>query len=132
MLTDYDVINYGMPPTPVDPKRMRILADKPIPLFLGVVHGPSELFEGVCQMFTEWVPGDRDWYPKISKHHCSDLSFMQQLLDSKNRECPEWLHWENGCTLYPKLDGPLVHYGYVMHDDGYWPKCDHIEKLRPI
>ena len=111
---------------------MQILSDQPGCIFMGAALGPYELFEGMCQIFASWKPDQRDWNPnaKPPMYHCSDLSMLIQLLESKTRECPAWLQRVDGCTLYPRIDGKLVHYGYAMKLDGHWPKWNHIEKVR--
>jgi hypothetical protein len=54
------------------------------------------------------------------------------VFDKKNRECPEWLKNSNGCTVFPKITGALVHYGYLMKAAGHWPKWENIEAIRPF
>lgn len=132
LMVDYDVINYGFAPQLPDPDRMTIISDSSVPLFMGAHLGPGHLFEAVCQKFFEWVPDKRDWNANAKLFHCSDLTYMTQCLEEKCRECPPWLGRADGCTLYPKIDGQLVHYGYAMRRDGYWPKHEHIERIRPI
>lgn len=132
MMVDYDVINYGFAPQLPHKDKMFLIADRSRPLFMGSILAPGVLFQAMSDLFYEWQPDERDWNPNAKLFHCSDLIYMQQCFEAKNRPCPPWLFWENGCTVYPKIDGQLVHYGYDMRRDGHWPKHQYIEKIRPF
>lgn len=132
LLVDYDVINYSFPPQDPDPHQMRILCDTTHCLFMGAALGTRQRFEDMCQLFFDWTPDQRDWNPNATPpmYHCSDLEFLHQTLEKKTRVCPVWLKKVDGCTLYPKISGSMVHYGYAMKLDGRWPKHQWIEKVR--
>jgi len=139
LLLDYDVINYSFAPTPADPKEMRLycdLSDKQA-IHAGTMLAPASLYEGLCQLFMEWVPGPMDWNPNMKPHpahHCSDLSYFMQMVHG-TRPRPAWFTVVPGCAVYPESSwrtSPMVHYGFHMHADGYWPKYAHIEKIRPF
>lgn len=145
MMTDYDVINYGLRPEHVGelekkfqtPQFYLFANREPRDIFCGQVYGCRELFEGICQIFYSWKMDQRD-FVSTSKtyrgYHLSDLTMFQQLFDGR-REKPAWLRLVPGCALYPEYGWkytPTTHYGFAMNRDGHWPKCDHIERLRPI
>lgn len=138
MMTDYDVINYGVPPSEADPTKMIFYSDQSAgqPESTGCTLAPQSLYEGLCQLFFEWVPDKRDWNPnsKPPGLHCSDLTFVNQMFAGL-RPKPEWAQVRPGCAIFPEVTwktSPMVHYCYAMHAAGYWPKHEHIEKIRPF
>lgn len=133
MMVDYDVMNYGFAPRLPEADRMQVIADHSVPpIFMGAVLGWGKYFEAMSELFLNWVPDERDWNPNGKFHHCDDLTFLIQCFNSNNRERPPWLEYVDGCTLFPKTDGLLVHYGYEMKNSGFWPKHEFIEKIRPF
>lgn len=132
MMVDYDVINYGFGPRQPARNRVVIFSDRTQPLSMGAVLGVDRYYMMMVRLFSEWVPDKRDRSVWGEGLHCDDQTYLQQCLDRKNRKGPTWLAWENGCTRFPNTDGPLVHYGYEMRAAGLWPKCDFVEKVRPI
>lgn len=138
MMVDYDVINYYFPPCEPDPKRMLFYSDQSQGQTesTGATLAPYELYEGICQMFMEWIPDKRDWNPnaKPPQFHCSDLTFVNQCFNG-SRLKPDWMQKLPGCAVFPEptwKTSPMVHYCYSMHAAGYWPKHEHIEKIRPF
>jgi hypothetical protein len=139
MLLDYDVINYAFAPVAPDPGEMRLYCDLSIQkgIHAGAMLAPTSLYEGLCQLFVEWTPDQRDWNPNKKPapgHHCSDLSYFMQMVYGQ-RPRPDWFKMGPGCAEYPEPSwrtSPMVHYGYHMMKDGYWPKYAHIEKIRPF
>ena len=144
MLTDYDVINYGVTPENIaeleakfQTPQFYLFCNRPAhDIFCGQVYGCRELFEGMCQMFYSWQPDHRDYVKSATYegYHCSDLTMFQHLFDGRRLK-PAWLQLVPGCALYPEYgwkDTPMTHYGYAMKADGFWPKADFIPKLRPI
>jgi len=144
VMTDYDVINYKFTPKPdrvMDADKMYFLCDyEPFnTISMGVVAGARHHYEWFCNLFMNWVPHPQhDWNKKAKLFHCSDLSMLVRMFESRTHEKPEWAtkvsnvqaifepsreHWKTA---------PLVHYGFQMHHAGYWPKADWIEKLRPF
>lgn len=133
MLTDYDCINYTFAPREVDPNRMLVFENPDCPYtHMGVVQGRKEHWEEMVQRMANWVPDQRDLNPAHNMFHCADAAFLVQCLDTKLREKPEWLERAPGHTVFPNISGDIVHYGYEMKAAGYWPKADHIEKIRPL
>jgi hypothetical protein len=133
LMTDYDVINYGFPPCAPDPEKLTVICDKTGPVWCGAILGPAALFEGMCQIFYEWENNKGDWLEKEQLFHCEDQIFIRHMLMENKHPCPQWLRWYPGCSLYPKLTGPLVHYtSAAMIADKQWPKYAHVERLRPF
>lgn len=131
-LSDYDVINYGFAPRPVDNK-MLVFSDGPGPVWCGAIQAPAQLYESMSLFFYRWPVDKGDWLPEEKIFHCEDQIFLRHMLDAGTHPRPRWLHRAPGCTLYPNLNGPLVHYpSAAMKAGGHWPKHEHIEKLRPI
>lgn len=136
MLTDYDVINYGFEPRHPPADRMIIFCDDPPPtVFMGAVLGTREHFEKICKRFLEWEFKPEDTGAQANWWYYNDLMMLERLFETKHHDKPAWFVKENGCALfdYPSCrDARLVHYGYRMHDFGYWPKYQWIEKIRPF
>jgi hypothetical protein len=139
MMVDYDVINYGF--TPADActeNRMTIYADSDPPqIFTGVVMGRQHHFQEISDIFAAWVPDDHDLNlnsKTYQGHHCSDLTMMIRMFGGMQTK-PDWLVRCDGCAQFPHptwKTSKLVHYTYAMHDAGFWPKYEHIEKIRPF
>ena len=132
MLTDYDAINYNFEPREVDPHRMQVFADTSLPACMGAVLGSQKHFEEMTQRMANWVPAEPDWNTSVNGYHCSDLTLLIQYLDTGARPGPDWLIKVPGQSVFPDTTGDIVHYGYHMKAAGYWPKADHIEKIRPL
>jgi hypothetical protein len=145
MMTDYDVINYSFTPADADRAQAKyqspqliLFADRPPDkVFCGAIHGCHELFEGLSQLFFEWVPSDIDFVTTSKTYrgyHCSDLSRIQNYFEGR-RVKPDWFQLAPGCSLYTDKDWntkPMTHYGYEMKRTGHWPKYEGIPRLRPI
>lgn len=139
MMTDYDVINYGFKPYHQPMTRMTIYANSPPKgIFMGCVAGRREYFQDMANIFAAWLPDQYDLNTTsatYSGYHCSDLTMLERMFDSKTYPKPDWFERQPGCALFDYPDWKtekLVHYGYAMRAAGYWPKCDHIEKIRPF
>jgi hypothetical protein len=136
MMTDYDVINYGFPPQEIENDEMTIFKDSPPPrLFMGSVLGSPQHFTDIMELFVAAKPCELDFIPRINMHHQDDLSLLLRMFETDSISKPDWLVVKPGCGLFPHPSwqtSPLVHYGYMMREAGYWPKCDHIEKIRPF
>jgi hypothetical protein len=138
MMVDYDVINYGFNTVAPDPAKLIFYCDRSEgqQMSTGCVNGPKELYEGICQLFMEWTPDERDWNKSATydNYHCSDLTFACQMFQGK-RPRPDWVQLSTGCAIFPERTwkvSPLVHYPYSMRAAGYWPKHEHIETIRPF
>lgn len=138
MMTDYDVINYGWEPR-APGGLMTLVADPPPhSSSMGVVLGEPWQFMEMADIMRDWVPCEHDMNhgtTHFGKMHCSDASMVARMFDNKNREKPAWFVKSEGSRIYGEPGwetSPLVHYGFAMHHAGHWPKCDHIERLRPI
>jgi len=138
VMSDYDVINYSLPPPEPDGKMTLITDPPPHGSSMGVVLGEPWQFTEMATLMRDWVPDEHDINRGAThggKLHCSDASMVARMFDNKNREKPPWFVKAEGSRIFGEpgwLESPLVHYGYRMFHDGHWPKCDHIEKLRPI
>jgi hypothetical protein len=137
LMVDYDVINYGFPTVAADPHVMRFYSDQSQGQTesTGVCLAPMSLYEGLCQLFMEWEPDQRDWNPnaKPPMHHCSDLTFLNQMVDGR-RPKPAWIQIKPGCAVYPEptcKTSALVHYCYSFFRD-HGPKHTAIPQYRPI
>lgn len=133
MLVDYDVINYGFAPREADRRQMQVFCDGPGPIWCGAILGPLKFFDYMVLAFYLWPTEKGEWLPEHGLYHCEDQVFLRHMMDTRTHLRPFWLHRVPGCTRYPNLSGPLVHYtSAAMKNDGKWPKHEHIEKLRPI
>lgn len=133
LMTDYDVMNYGYPPRAVNPHTMIMISDKSEAPWCGAILAPKKLFARMSQIFLDWKHEDGDWLPEYNLFHCEDQIFLRHMLYEKKRQCPNWLYWEGGMTMFPKVTGKLVHYtSHAMKTAGRWPKHEHIEAIRPI
>lgn len=134
VLTDYDVINYGLEPIEIDNSRMRIFCDEPpASIFMGVVAGSYRHFLDMAELFAAWKPDELDWNSHAKCFHQDDLSMLVRMFESKTRPKPDWLVKCPGCALFDYSSwrtSKLVHYGYSMRALGHWPKHEHIKKLR--
>ena len=136
LLVDYDVMAYDFPTVAPDPQVMRFYGGN-VTTNTGCCLAPMELYEGLCQLFMEWTPDQRDWNPnaKPPQYHCSDLSFICQCMGGV-REKPAWLQYrKNTCIIWGQPGweaAPMVHFGYELRAAGRWPKADWVEKLRPF
>jgi hypothetical protein len=137
MMTDYDVINYGLKPISPEPDKMQIFCENPpVPVDMGAVLGPRKLYDWMAKIYLGWKPDAGDWNDSSTYHgyHCSDLSLIVRMFEHKNFPKPNWLEKRFGhfCRFphecYKTAD--LVHYGYDMKPAGFWPKWAHIEKVR--
>jgi hypothetical protein len=138
MMTDYDVINYGLSPMPPDPNKMKIFCEPPpIPVDMGAVLGTKKHYEEICKIHMGWKPHPiHDWNNSAKLLHCSDLSLMVRMFENGNFPKPEWLVKTFGYSgRFPRPSyktARLVHYGYDMKLAGHWPKWTWIERLRPF
>lgn len=136
MLTDYDCINYGFEPQEVDPSVMKIFCDEPpTSVFMGVVLGSAQHFLDMAELFAAWTPDELDWNSHAGLFHQDDVTMLTRMFDSKTRPKPPWLVKVPGCALYDYPSwrtSKLTHYGYQMRQNGFWPKHEHIQKLRPF
>lgn len=136
MLTDYDVINYGFEPREVSPGTMQIFCDSPpAGVFMGAVLGSAQHFLDMAEIFAAWTADEHDFNHNAGQHHCDDLGLLIRMFESKTFAKPEWFVKTAGCALFDYLSwrtSKLVHYGYAMRDAGYWPKHEHIERIRPF
>jgi len=138
MMVDYDVINYSFRPVRPDPRKF-FLFDESMnsqAIATGTTLGPAALYEGLAQIFFDWKLTQHDWNPnaKPPMYHISDLTCTMQMFDGRVAK-PAWLELKPGCSIFPHPSwkfAPLVHYCYAMHAAGYWPKHEHIEKIRPF
>jgi hypothetical protein len=137
MMVDYDVINYGFLPYDQPPEEMSVFADPtPERIFMGAVAGQSQYFQEMADIFALWGPDQYDINTALEaedKRHCSDLAMLIRMFDTKTYPKPDWLKRRDGCALFdhPSWNtSKLVHYGYAMRAAGYWPKYEHIEKIR--
>lgn len=137
MLTDYDVINYGLEPWKFNPKKMLILCDSPpVGVFCGAIAGVAQNFLDMAELFAAAHPHeqhDMNYHAKIL--HQDDLSLLKRMFETKTLQKPDWFERHHGCALYDYSSwrtSKLVHYGYIMKEAGFWPKHAHIEKLRPF
>lgn len=138
MLTDYDVINYGFTPREAGGK-MTLFSNgsDTRAVHMGAVLGEPWQFLEMADIMADWQPTPHDFgvINSIKVPHCSDLTMLQRMFNSKTRDKPEWFVRGQGSSIWGEPgwnESPLVHYGFELHDAGHWPKCDHIEKLRPI
>lgn len=140
VLTDFDVINYGLKPAPVNPEEMYFLCDyEPHnTISMGVVIGAREHYEFFCRLFADWVPDKHDWNSHAGLFHCSDLSMVTRMFEDKTWKKPAWATKVSNVQAIFDVSrsqwntAPLVHFGYNMFHAGYWPKHEHIERLRPF
>lgn len=138
VLTDYDVINYGWKPRPVNPEEMYFLSDQENRISMGVVIGARKHYEYFCNVFANWVPDTHDWNRNAGLFHCSDLSMAVRMFEEGTWKKPSWAKKMGkiqalfGHKPEAWRTSLLVHYGYDMFHAGHWPKCDWIEKLRPF
>lgn len=134
MLTDYDVINYGFEPQEVGLNEMTIFCDEPpASVFMGAVLGKPQHFLDMAEIFAAAKPDQNDWNAHANMFHQDDLSLLCRMFESKTITKPDWLIKRPGCALfdYPAWrTSKLVHFGYAMRGLNYWPKHEHIEKLR--
>jgi hypothetical protein len=137
MLVDYDVINYGFTPREYDPEQMVIFCDDPPGgVFMGAILGSAQHYLDVSEIWAATKASNpEDWNPTINQLHQDDLSLLVRMFIAQNLKKPDWLVVKPGCALfdYPTwTTSKLVHYGYAMRSKGYWPKHEHIEKIRPF
>ena len=150
-MVDYDVINYGFLPSdvPADGKMSIIANDQSPPqdwvpgggyqagIFMGAVVGQQQHFQGMADIFAAWVPDEYDMNTTSKTYygmHCSDLTMLIRMFDSKKSPKPDWLSRCDGCSIvgHPRWEtAKLVHYTGEMRATGYWPKTE-LEKLRPF
>ena len=100
---------------------------------MGAVLGEPWQFMEMADIMAQWEPDNRDI--QNGRMHCSDLTMIHRMFIELSRDRPPWFVMEPGSPVYGQpgwQESSLVHYGYEMRADGHWPKCDHIEKLRPI
>lgn len=139
LLLDYDVISYGCPVMEPDPNKMKIFCEPPPSrIYMGAVLGTKQHYEAVATLFANWKPGEGDMVNSKTYHglHCSDLSILVRMFETKDYPKPAWLVKEFGyCGLYPReasKTSRMVHYGYEFIRDGFGPKWKHIERHRPF
>jgi hypothetical protein len=140
MLVDYDVINYGMEPREPEPGKMEILcSEPPASIFMGAVLGQPQNFLDMAELFVSWKPDELDFNHKAGCMHQDDLSFLVRCFHpppgDTARPKPDWLVKRPGCALYDYSSWrseKLVHYGYQMKNNNYWPKHRYIEHIRPF
>lgn len=133
-LSDYDVTNHGFEPLATYPNEMTIFCDEPpVSIFMGAVLGSSRHYLDMMEIFIAAKPGPNDWNAHANCYHQDDLSLLCQMFESKTLAKPDWLVKRPGCALFDfsaYRTSKLVHWGYAMKQLGYWPKHEHIEKLR--
>lgn len=134
MLLDYDCINYGFEPQEVRPNEMTIFCDEPpASVFMGAVLGSSQHFLDMTELFAAAKPDQYDWNAHANMFHQDDLSLLCRMFESKTLPKPEWLVKRPGCALFDYASwrtSKIVHFAYAMKQLGYFPKFEHIEKLR--
>lgn len=134
MLTDYDVVNYGFEPQGVRHGEMTIFCDEPpVSVFMGAVLGKPQHFLDMAELFAAAAPCEHDWNNHAKLFHQDDLHLLMRMFENKTLPKPDWLVKRPGCALFDYQawrSSKLVHYGYAMRALGYWPKHEHIEKLR--
>ncbi len=134
MLVDYDVINYGFEPQDVRPEEMTIFCDEPpASVFMGAVLGKPQHFLDMAELFVAAKPDQHDWNTHAQLFHQDDLSLLTRMFESQTLAKPEWLVKRPGCALFDYSawrTSKLVHFGFAMKQLGYWPKHEHIERLR--
>jgi hypothetical protein len=140
MMVDYDVINYGFLPSHIFVEnKMTIYADNPpTGVFMGAVSGHRHHFQEMADIFAAWEPDQNDLNSTSASadyqdYHCSDLTMLVRMFDDKTSPKPNWLTRRAGCALFPHPTwetSKLVHYAYAMRAADYWPKHEHIEKIR--
>lgn len=134
MLTDYDVINYGFEPQKVRPEELTIFCDEPpATVFMGAVLGKPQHFLDMAELFAAAKPDQHDWNHHAQMFHQDDLSLLMRMFETKTLAKPDFLVKRPGCALFDYQSwrsSKLVHYGFAMKAMGYWPKHEHIEKLR--
>lgn len=134
LLSDTDVINYGMEPLDVYPNELTIFCDEPpASVFCGAVMGVPQHFLDMAELFAAVAPGPHDWNSHANCYHQDDLSLIARMMETKTLPRPEFLVKRPGSALfdYPSWrTSKLVHFGYAMKQLGYFPKAAHIEKLR--
>lgn len=138
MLTDYDVINYGLEPWDFDITKMEIYCDDPpAGVFCGAIAGTGQNFLDMAEIFAAAKP--HPVYDFVTHSggflHQDDLSLLKRMFETKTLMKPEWFVRKHGCALFDYSSwrtSKLVHYGFAMKAAGYWPKHEHIEKLRPF
>jgi hypothetical protein len=140
MMTDYDVINYEFLPSDLPPlDKMFIVADNPPAwIFMGAVAGPQQHFQDMADIFTAWVPDEHDMNTTSKTYygmHCSDLSMLKRMFETKTYPKPDWLTRCPGCSIIGDHPGwktaKLIHFTANMREFGHWPKTE-LEKIRPI
>lgn len=134
LLSDYDVINFGLEPQEVRPNEMTFFCDEPpVSIFCGAVLGIPQHFLDMAECFAAAAPCQFDWNAHANCFHQDDLSLVARMVETKTLPRPQFLVKRPGCALF---DWPswrtskLVHFGYAMKQLGYFPKHEHIEKLR--
>lgn len=136
MLCDYDVMNYGFTPPEEVSGMTLICADSPQCIDMGAVLGTGESFKEMFDIYMGWTPDpslDFDAAARPPQMHCGDMNLMVRIFEQENFPKPSWLTRRPGCVRFSCAGwetAPMVHYGYEMKAAGYWPKCDHVEKLR--
>lgn len=134
MLVDYDVINYGFEPQEVRPNELTIFCDEPpASIFMGAVLGTPQHFLDMAELFAAAKPDQYDWNDHAKLFHQDDLSLLCRMFESKTLAKPDWLVKRPGCALFDYSSwrtSKLVHFAYALKALGYWPKHEHIEKLR--
>lgn len=141
LLSDYDVINYGMEPRDPEPGKMEILCDEPpASIYMGAVLGQPQNFLDIAELFASWKPDSLDKGYNSGVYHQDDLSMLARMFHpppgDTARPKPDWLVKRNGwCALFDYASyrtAKLVHYGYQMKHRNYWPKHKYIEHIRPF
>lgn len=136
MLTDSDVINYGLEPMEVIPGQMRILCDEPPgSVFMGTVFGSAQHFLDMAELFAAWTPDELDWNHHAQCYHQDDLSMLVRMFETKTRPKPDWLVKVPGTALWDYSScrsSKLVHYGYALYAATKRPKYQVIPGLRSI
>lgn len=138
LLLDYDVINYRMTPFEPEPDKMVLFCETRQSICMGCVMGTQAHYEFMSNLMANWKVGPEDWNDSTTYrgYHCSDLSMLVRMFDGKNWPKPEWLVKEPGVQgFFPRetfRTAPVVHYGFEMKAAGFFPKYQHIERLRPF
>lgn len=136
MLTDSDVINYGLEPMEVIPGQMRILCDEPpASVFMGTVFGSAQHFLDMAELFASWTPDELDFNHRAQCMHQDDLSMLVRMFETKTRPKPDWLVKVPGTALWDYSScrsSKLVHYGYALYAAYKKPKYQVIPGLRSI
>ena len=134
LLLDYDVISYGFEPQEIRPNEMTIFCDEPpVSVFCGAIMGKPHHFLDMAELFAAAKPDQFDWNCHAKMFHQDDLALISRMLDTKTLPKPDFLVKRPGCALYDFQSyrtSKMVHFGYAMHQQGFAPKHEHIEKIR--